>query len=141
MRAHANNPNNNDAYERHPDIDCFWLRGKHFPFSKYPQRKTCSSCGYRCKNGKQVGKKPSNYCQKCDLFSVWNLYTSICYVVGTNIVFFSSSWQITTFLIAFMLFLKFNFSFYQCPFLFNSIVGKGVHPFLYFPFLDQPPLL
>ena len=24
-----------------------WLTGKHFAESKYPQRKTCTSCGYK----------------------------------------------------------------------------------------------
>ena len=68
MRADVNNPNNNYACGCHPDIDCVRLSRKCFPSRKYPQRKMCSSCGYRCKNGKQIRKRLISYCQKCDLF-------------------------------------------------------------------------
>ena len=44
------------------------LQGKHFPESKHPQRKTCTLCGYKKKNGKQIKKKTSNFCVKCEKF-------------------------------------------------------------------------
>ena len=46
-----------------------WLTGKHFAESKYPQRKTCTSCGYKKDaKGRQSRKKTCNFCRKCDRF-------------------------------------------------------------------------
>ena len=54
---------------RPADINVLRLRGKNFPISMYPKRKTCAANGYKTdKNGKQSRKKTSNYCEKCDLY-------------------------------------------------------------------------
>ena len=43
--------------------------GKHFAESKYPQRKTCTSCGYKKDaKGRQSRKKTCKFCRKCDRF-------------------------------------------------------------------------
>ena len=45
------------------------LIGKHFAESKYPQGKTCTSCGYKKDaKGRQSRKKTYNFCRKCDRF-------------------------------------------------------------------------
>ena len=55
---------------RAADIGVLHLRGKHFPISMYPKRKTCTVCGYKTdKKSKPSRKKTSNYCKKCDLYA------------------------------------------------------------------------
>jgi len=45
------------------------LKGKHFPTSRFPERKCCVSCGYKKNSsGKQTQKKTCNYCPKYDAF-------------------------------------------------------------------------
>ena len=68
-RANPETTNMLSTPGRPADIDVLRLRGKHFPISMYPKRKTCTACGYKTdKNGKQSRKKTSNYCEKCDLY-------------------------------------------------------------------------
>ena len=55
-----NDPENPEeqTVERHPNINAARLRGKLFPFSRYPTKKRCTVCGYK-KNakGNQAKKK------------------------------------------------------------------------------------
>ena len=45
------------------------LIGKHFAEPKYPQGKTCTSCGYKKDaKGRQSRKKTCDFCRKCDRF-------------------------------------------------------------------------
>ena len=60
------------------------LIGKHFPVSKYPQKKCCTVCGFK-KNatGKKSFKKTTQYCEKCqkfickDFFSIYHTKSAI----------------------------------------------------------------
>ena len=46
-RANPETTNMLSTPGRPADIDVLHLRGKNFPISMYPKRKTCAACGYK----------------------------------------------------------------------------------------------
>ena len=75
-RADPNNVAQQENRGRPNDIDSTRLRGKHFAISRFPVRRTCTSCGYqKNEHNKQTRKKTCNYCEKCKLFICKQCFT------------------------------------------------------------------